>query len=388
MKLEKNNNLKSNIIYLILSVLGGMIGAFAVFLYLINSINIDAAIFPAHDSLKNIVRKAPEKLVVEQDAAYGKILKNAEYGIVDIYDTSKQIQNTSLTREVAGALIVPVAAGDIAVTRLIYPEQFIGKGIVLTNDGWIAAYLREMPNKSADSGEQEFAGIGIGANGKVYHPVKIEQDIFSDIVFLKIEVSGLSVMPLAELDQTNTAEAIILIGRDSVSAENIDNAAYGGFFNENDYIRSSDSLNRLLLINNNLEGGFLAINLKGELAGIMNTENTAIPAGFINKALKSILKSQKVLRPSLGIEYIDLSSILSIDDNPKINKGALVHKVIPVSAALVAGFVKGDVIIKLENQEVKNNNLPELIQEYDKGVAVNFTVLRGEEDMVISAVLK
>ena len=120
----------------------------------------------------------------------------------------------------------------------------------------------------------------------------------------------------------------------------------------------------------------------------MNKENTAIPAGFINKALKSIFKSQKVLRPSLGIEYIDLSSILSIDDNFNINKGALVHKVLPDSAALEAGFIKGDIIIKMENQEVKDNNLPELIQEYDKGTAVNFTVLREDKEMVIKVMLK
>lgn len=374
MKSEKNKNLKSITLYLIISVLGGMVGTFIIILYVISWINIDLAFLPMQGNIRDIVTRPPQKFIVEQDIAYDKIFSNMKYSIVEVYDTSTISQTTIF-----------------GLNSLIYPKQFLGKGIILTTDGWLASYIKNDVNKDNIGIEKELSEIMIVLDtdkSKIYHPVIMKKDEFSEIIFMKIDASGLSVMPLVEPNGINDAQAVILAGQDCVGIENIDNISYNAIIDEKDYIKSSDLLNRTLLVNNDLNNASLVIDLKGALAGFMNSKNTAIPASVIDKAFKSILKHQEVLRPSLGIEYIDLTTVLSADDNFNNRKGSLVYKTMADSAAFSSGIKIGDLILKVENEEVKDNNLSELIQEYDKGTLVNFTILRGEEEIVLSVALK
>lgn len=365
----RNDNIKSVLIYLIISILGGMIGTFIVILYAIKWINIDLTFFPIQENIKNIVSR-PQKIVVEQNAAYDKVLDSIKYSVVDVYDFSKK-SNSPLS----------------GIKNLIYLQQVLGKGIILTTDGWIAVYSSDNLSENKEKDVSRFA-IVLSDKTKIYHPTDIKIDNFSGIVFMKIEATGLDVMSLAEPSEINAAEEIILVGQDGISIESINNEVYN-IIEGNDYVKSSDSLARRILINNDLNKASLVINLKGELAGFMNTKNTAFAAGFIDKALKSILKHQEVVRPYLGIEYIDLSTVLKFDDEEAVtNRGLVVYKVKPNGAAADSGIKENDMILKVENEEVKDDNLPELIQEYEQGTAVNFTIFRNGEEFVLPVVLK
>ncbi|MFH0853942.1 MAG: PDZ domain-containing protein [bacterium] len=365
---EKNNNIKSIISYLIISILGGMVGTFIILLYLINRINVDLSFLPIQENIINMAARSPQKIVVEQDAAYDKIIDNIKYGIVDIYDISKK------------------AAPMLGLKDLIGKEQFLGKGIILTTDGWVAFYIKNEQAESL-SDLKNFKIVLSEDKRKIYSPVKIKKDNFSGIAFMKISVSGLAVMPLAE-SKGNNAERVILLGQNGIGIKDINNTVYDGFIGEKRYLKSSEALARLFLVNNDLNDASLVINLKGELAGFMNAANTAIASNHIDKAFKSILKSQEILRPSLGIEYIDLSTVLSDNPNFSQNKGCLIYKIIPDSAAANSGLKKDDIILKVENDELKDNNLPELIQEYDRGTLINFAVLRNGTEILLPVVLK
>lgn len=366
----RNDNIKSVLVYLILSILGGMIGTFIVILYAIKWINIDLTFFPIQENIKNMVSR-PQKIVVEQNTLYSKVLEDIKYRIVDVYDFSRKSSH-------------PLSSG---IKDLIYSHQFLGKGVILTTDGWIAVYMSDNLSENKEKDESRFAVV-LSDKTKIYHPMDIKIDNFSGIVFMKIEATGLDVMPLAETGEINDADEIILVGQDGISIESINNEGYNAIEGD-DYVKSSDYLARRILINNDLNKASLVINLQGELTGFMDTNKTAFAAAFIDKAFKSILKHQEVVRPYLGIEYIDLSTILKVSDEEVVtNRGLVVYKVKPNGAAADSGIKENDMILKVENEEVKDDNLPELIQEYEQGTAVNFTILRNGEELVLQVVLK
>lgn len=399
MKNENKKKFNSSVfIYMFLSVLCGMLGAFIIFVYFFNWLNTNLILENTNlqGNLKNIVFQKPQKVIVEQEEAYNEVFNDSKYSIVDIYkkdDKNKKLKQSDNQTAKYG--------------------NFIGKGAILTTDGWIVTASDEFYSPSDDgehslpvsaqtgiSGEtaKDNSGGNLGDNltdyliilndGKDYNPEKIIKDDYDKTVFLKITANGLAVLPSAPAEEVTAPQSVMLLGRDNtVNVKYINKVRYSKLINEDaGYVSSSDSLGRWMLIDNETDKNYLSspvVNLKGELAGIMNSSDSAILIESIEKSFKSIVKSQKIVRPSLGIEYVNLGNLL----NSKDKKGALVNNVFPKGAADEAGIKKGDIILKVENTEVKENNLPELIQEYEKGTKVNFTILRNGKEIILPVLL-
>lgn len=358
---------KSGLIYFFVSIIGGISGALIFILLVINFLNAEGFFNEQIGPGINITSKFPRKIVVEQDIAYEEILNKVKYGIVDIYGLDPSKNNNAL-----------------GVKNLIYPEQFLGKGVVLTTDGWIVAFNIKPELKMDDyliifNNEKET---------EKYKPTEILTDKYSNLIYFKIPAKGLSVLPTASSDSSN-GQNVVLIGlEDNLRVENISKTKYSGCMEKENCIKSSDVLACRFLISDDSRENLSSpvINLNGEVMGIMDTSHTAIASDNISKSFKSILKSHTISRPSLGIEYLDLTAIIS-DINKKA-KGALVYKVLPGSAAFESGLKQGDIILKIEKEAVKENNLPELVQEYDKGTLVNLTIYRNDEEMILPVTLK
>lgn len=343
---------KLNLVYVIVVLLGGMMGGFIGILIFINYSFLDPINLTAGFDVISL--KPTTKIIVEKSIPYDKILTDVKYSIVDIYDTAKNTND-----------------GLLNIENAIYSKQFVGKGVILTSDGWIVSSnkLNKFNKKT---------GVISFNNGKnqTYKPIKTIEDPFSGLLFIKIEASGLPVAAMSSSNQVNDGQSIIVVGNNRINIAHVSSAKYSKIIEERDYIKSSDILNRKILINIE-NGSYYAspmLNIDGELIGIVEEEDSAVGISAINKAFNHILNSQNIARPSLGIEYIDLNSLAG---DIKNEKGALIYNVLPNSSAFIAGLKKNDIILKIEEDEIKDNNLSELIQEYDKDDAVVFTIVRN-----------
>jgi S1-C subfamily serine protease len=152
-------------------------------------------------------------------------------------------------------------------------------------------------------------------------------------------------------------------------------------------------------INPGNSGGPL-LNARGDVIGI----NTAIRAdamgiGFaipINKAkeLQSTLaQGKEVPHPYVGIQMINLTPELARENNRDPNtaflipevEGVLVMRVLPNTPAEEAGLRRGDVVVKVNNQPVKDaNQLQKLVENSGLNQSLKFSVVRSNQQLELN----
>jgi S1-C subfamily serine protease len=85
----------------------------------------------------------------------------------------------------------------------------------------------------------------------------------------------------------------------------------------------------------------------------------------------------------------EITSEIAKEKNLKTMEGAFVDAVVENSAAEKAGVKKGDIIIKVEEVEIKSSSqLQEQIGRYSPGDKVSLTVLRDNKEIKLNAELK
>ena len=147
-------------------------------------------------------------------------------------------------------------------------------------------------------------------------------------------------------------------------------------------------------INPGNSGGPL-INLGGQVIGInsmkmasdqqgQNVEGMgfAIPSNEVTKVINQIVKHGKVVRPKLGIAYVDLANVQTKSRKTlklpsKINHGAVIVDVKKGSSANKAGLAKKDVIIKLAGQKITNAaQLRDVLYAHEVGRKISVSYYR------------
>ena len=284
------------------------------------------------------------------------------------------------------------------------PRRGMGSGFFIDAEGHL------LTNHHVVDGADEII-ITLRKDGdnveKEYKAILIGKDAKTDIALLKVqrEEGDNTVFPfltMGDSDRLEVGEWVVAIGNPfglshtvTVGVVSAKNRVIGaGPYDE--YIQTDAS------INPGNSGGPL-INIKGEVIGI----NTAIISGNsggnvgigfampINIA-KDILEDLKskghVTRGWLGVMIQKITPDLAKSFGLKDSEGALVGDVIPNSPASRAGIMRGDVIVKFNNQRVKTmEELPKIVAATRPGESVPVEVIRGGQSKTFSvsiAVLK
>jgi serine protease Do len=155
-------------------------------------------------------------------------------------------------------------------------------------------------------------------------------------------------------------------------------------------------------INEGNSGGPL-VNLDGEVIGI-NTAiagdaqgiGFAIPINDVTGLIDSVKKTGTLRRPYIGVVYVPLTDDLAKQYSLGTNRGAYVapsdvsgqNPIVDGSPAEKAGLKAGDIITKINDQSIdQNNSLSALVNKYKVGDKVTLTVLRDGKETKIDLTL-
>ena len=235
-------------------------------------------------------------------------------------------------------------------------------------------------------------------------------DKYLDVAVLRIPKNKvIAVAKIGSSEKVELGETIVAIG--TPVDEEYYNTVTGGYISglnrkvtvsvdsKNDWVQ--DVLQIDAPINPGNSGGAL-VNINGEVIGITSLKfvNSSIEGmGFaikiddVMKHIDELEKGKKIERPFIGITYANVTDSaslakygVSIDES--IENGIVVVAVTKESAAEKAGLEPGDVIVKINKEDVKNvAHLKYLLYKHKIGDTINISYIRGTTEKTVKMTL-
>ena len=271
-----------------------------------------------------------------------------------------------------------------------------GSGVIVTSEGYIVTNNHVV--KGADR-------IEVVLNDKRrYQAELIGLDASTDLAVLKIDEVDLPYMKYGNSDDVKIGEWVLAVGNPfdltstvtagivSAKARNIN------ILKDKHGLAIESFIQTDAAVNPGNSGGAL-VNLKGELIGINTAIATptgtfagysfAVPSQLVHKVVDDLIKYGVVQRALLGIAITDVTADVAEEHGLTDIKGVYVSGVGENSAANDAGIQEGDVILKVNKQEVNSSSeLQEAVAVYRPGDEVELTFLRDGNVERVSVVLK
>ncbi len=363
-------------VFLVLSVgfAGGMLGARA---YLLNT------------GESNNTTNA-KRVVSEESELISSIAKNVGPSVVSINVTGGSSRDSFSGQSIA--------------------QQSAGTGFIISKDGYIITNRHVVPAGSTK------VSI-IMSDGTVFDDVRVvgrtnETDPL-DVAFLKItDTKGKKLIPakIGDSDNMRVGDMVVAIGNALGQFQNTVTSGivsgYGRSVDASDGQSGVESLQNLFqtdaAINQGNSGGPL-VNSDGEVIGI----NTAIAGdaqniGFaipINDAtglIKGVIEKGKLLRPYVGVRYIQLTSDNAKELRQSSKEGAYIPEgsdsqpsILPNSPASKAGLRPGDIITKINDKKVTQTTpLNSVVSRFAVGETVTVTYLRDGKEKTVQLKLE
>ncbi|MCX6812067.1 MAG: trypsin-like peptidase domain-containing protein [Candidatus Berkelbacteria bacterium] len=287
----------------------------------------------------------------------------------------------------------------------VVSQEGAGTGFIITSDGLI------LTNKHVVSDAMATYTV-ITADGKNYDAKVQSLDPLNDLAVVKISASGLPVVDLGDSDQLQVGQTVIAVGNALGQFQNT--VTVGVISAKERQIQASDSngsssesLQNLLqtdaAINPGNSGGPL-VNLDGQVIGIntavaSNAQGIgfAIPINMAKNAIDSIKKTGKIVRPYLGVRYLQITPDIAKSENLKYDYGAIVVPgnglgqvaVAPGSPADKAGVVENDIILEINGDRIDStNSLTALLSKYNIGDTVTLKISHAGSEKSVKVTLE
>lgn len=279
-----------------------------------------------------------------------------------------------------------------------------GTGFIVSPDGYIVTNKHVVSSEDADY-------TVLMNNEEKYDAKVIARDPISDLAIVKIEAADLPVAELGESSNLKVGQKTIAIGNalgefsNTVSTGVISGLsrsiiASGGSAGSEELV---DVIQTDASINPGNSGGPL-LDISGKVIGI----NTAIASGAqnigfaipINEAkniVESVEKYGKIVRPWLGVRYVQINKTIAKENNLNVDYGALVLRgekisdlaIIPGSPADKAGLAENDIILEINGGKIDSKNpLNRAIAKFKPNDEVTLKILRKGEEKEIKVKLE
>ncbi len=263
-------------------------------------------------------------------------------------------------------------------------QSSLGSGVVISADGYVVTN-----NHVIGDGDTEVT-VTVGQHRDVRAKV-VGVDSWTDLALLKIDVTGLPVIPYGDSSKLKVAEWVMAVGSPFSLSQTVTlgivsalGRANVGLTQYEDFIQTDAA------INPGNSGGAL-INSRAELVGI-NTAifsqsggyqgiGFAVPSNLVRRVAGDLMKFGSVRRGSIGfVEVMPLTSRLADELRAPRTDGIVVNQMARASAAYKAGLLPGDIIVSLNGQAIADaSQFVRLIADSAIGSTVRVEVLREGE---------
>jgi serine protease Do len=265
----------------------------------------------------------------------------------------------------------------------------LGSGVIVSKEGHIVTNNHVLNGTNdvtvqLNDGREAKAKI-VGTDGQI------------DLAVLKIDLPDLIPLSLGDSDKVKVGQIVMAIGNPFGLEESVTQ----GIISAKDRRAMNDSHVEFFqtdtAINPGNSGGPL-VNIRGEVIGINSAIYSesggnqgigfAIPSNVVKAAMGSIIAKGRVIRGYLGVGIQAVTK--EIAEQFKLNsvRGALVTDVTPGSPAEKAGIIRGDVIRKVNDYDVKDTiSLVNRIAEADVGSSLKIDLVRDGEPKSVTALV-
>jgi Do/DeqQ family serine protease len=265
-----------------------------------------------------------------------------------------------------------------------------GSGVIISEDGYIVTNNHVVKDATE---------IEITLNNKKTYKAKlIGTDSKMDIALLKIDADEkLPYSTFANSDSVKVGEWVLAVGNPynltstvtagiiSAKARNLDTRGIQSFLQTDAAVNPGNS------------GGAL-VNTRGELIGINTMISSmtgsyvgysfAVPSNNARKIIEDIMEFGNVQRGVLGVEGGELNGTASKELGVTQTQGFYISKVSKNSGAEKANLQKGDIIIKIDNQEIDTfADLSGYVNTKRPNDKVQVTFIRDGKNIIVPVVL-
>jgi serine protease Do len=276
------------------------------------------------------------------------------------------------------------------------PRMAAGSGVIISEDGYIVTNNHVV----ADANK-----IEVVLNDKrSYIAELVGTDKNTDLAVLRISDNELPFLKLGNSDEVKVGQWVVAVGNPFNLNSTVTLGIVSALGRNIDLLRSQGNQYAIenfiqtdAAINPGNSGGAL-VNVAGELIGI-NTAiasqtgsyagyGFAVPVNLTKKVVSDIMKYGKVQRAILGVSIQEVTQSLVEEKNLPNLKGVFIADVVNGGAADKAGIKKGDVILKIDGEEVNSSSaLQEKVGKYRPGDKIAISVRRSGSVKEIHAVL-
>jgi serine protease Do len=318
----------------------------------------------------------------------------SEYLCVD-KEIGAELSTQELVAEVAPA-VVSIVTETVSYNWFwqAVPQTGAGSGIIISSDGYIVT------NNHVVEGAQKVT-VTL-SDGSAFKATIVGADVQTDLAVVKISANDLSYLHLLNnsLEQLNVLDPVVAVGN-ALALPGGPTWTLGVVSNLGRSIEVDtgsvlkDIIQTDAAVNAGNSGGPL-INMAGQVVGInvaiaSNAENIgfAISTDTAIQIVQGLITEGRVVRPWLGVEVTTVTSTIQHYYNLSVDAGALITSITSGSPADKAGLRAGDVITKIDDEDINTaTELTLAVRSHKIGDQVEIVYYRGNVQKVATATLK
>ena len=268
-----------------------------------------------------------------------------------------------------------------------------GSGVIIREDGYIVTN-----NHVIDGATRIEVTLN---NNQTYPATLVGTDPATDVALLKVEATGLPVIPFGDSDKLRLGEWVIAIGspydlRSTITAGIV--SAKGRSMPSNGEFKIESFIQTDAAVNPGNSGGAL-VDKAGNLVGI-NTAiisqtgsytgySFAVPSNIVKKIAYDLMDFGSVKRAVLGIAMKPIDDKIAEELKLSSRNGVYIDEVSKSDAADKAGIKAGDVLIAIDSTKITNPaSVQEAVSRFSPGDNAVVTVLRDGKELKLDVTFK
>ncbi|GAB1444763.1 Do family serine endopeptidase [Flammeovirgaceae bacterium] len=284
------------------------------------------------------------------------------------------------------------------------PSQSSGSGVIINKNGYIVTNNHVV--QGADIVEVTMS------DNSTYKAEVIGTDPDTDLAVIKVNHTDLPYLSFANSDESKVGQWVLAVGNpfnlnSTVTAgiisakgrniniinsnsrnetEQLGNTAIESFIQTDAAINPGNSGGALV----SLDGSLLGINTAiASPTGAYSGYGFAVPSNIVSKVTEDLIAYGAVQRGWLGVTVQNVTSDLAKQEMLDRNEGAFIVDFAENSSAKEAGLQKGDVVIRMDESEIKSSTaLIEYVGQKRPGDKIEITVDRKGKIVEVPVTLK